>query len=64
MGLKGQNIFSESNHVAYQIKGNGTCMYLHGTQCKYILCPYTHTRSLGRNIVSGIGHIAYQVRIE
>ena len=32
-----KTFFSESSHVAYQLKGME-----HRTPCKHIVCPYTH----------------------
>ena len=64
LGSKGQSIlFSESSHVAYQVKENGAIR----PPCKHIFCPYTHTLPLGwsQNIFFlKISHVAYQVRRE
>ena len=40
---RSKHFFSESSHVAYQIKGNGV-----RASCKHIFCPYTHPE--GQNI--------------
>ena len=61
--LKGKNFFSESSHVAYQIKGNGA----KSTMQAVIFCPYTHPRPLGwgqkvKAFFSESSHVAYQVK--
>ena len=64
MGSKGQTIFfySESSHVAYQIK----LILKHSAPCKHIFCPYTHPQTWGgvkgQNITfPESSHVAYQL---
>ena len=52
--------FSESSHVAFQIKG-----LEHRAPCKHIFCPYTHPQPVGwiKSLKhSECGHAAYQIK--
>ena len=56
----GQNIFTESSQVVYQIKGMA-----HRASHNHIFLPYTNHQYVGRDKrynKSECGHVAYQIK--
>ena len=65
VGSKGQTIsFSESSHVAYQIKGNSAQSTMN-TNMLSLHTPMTpRLGSKGHFFSSKSGHVAYQIKVE
>ena len=59
VGSKVKTFFSESSHVAYQIKENGACIQ---HMLEHILSLHTpSTIGVGSKLFSECGHVVYQI---